>query len=660
MKINYRPEIDGLRAIAVFSVITYHARDTFLPGGFLGVDIFFVISGYLITSLILKELKLTNKFSFSNFYERRVRRIIPALLGMIILSTFISYITLLPDSFVDFSKSLISSIFSVSNFYFLYTGNLYGAESSLLKPLLHTWSLSVEEQFYILLPVTVFVIYKFFRKHLLTLIFSGILISLIFSQYISSAHSSSSAHSGFNFYLLPSRGFELLLGSLLAKLELDNGRMNRNSSLILNKILPIIGLSLIFYSLIFFNDKMLLPSFYSLVPIIGTMLVIWFSHKDELVTQILSNRSIVFFGLISYSLYLFHFPVFAFARYLNLLNNNLFILIFFVILISSLSYYFIERPFRNKKIISFRKLSISLIITIMGLIFFNSYVIYKDGIKERFPKIFHNLKTKEKINFNKQGIKGNVVLIGDSHSDAIAYHLNEKLIKESFNLSRFITRLYVKNLNQYNYLTNQINESFINGNLKIEEYINKENNLIVVLHQRWTLSILSTYFDNEEGITEYDNESENLFDKIKPTSENINEQQRIILVRKSIVSSINSILEKNHKVILVYPVPENAFDVPRLIHNKLNKTNINVPILSTSYDVYKKRNKFIFETLDSIQNDNIYRVYPHKHFCDNQIKNRCVSNSKDKIYYFNDDHLSLQGSTFVVRDIVDIIKKINN
>ena len=654
MKTNYRPEIDGLRAIAVFSVITYHTRDTFLPGGFLGVDIFFVISGYLITSLILKELKLTNKFSFSNFYERRVRRIIPALLGMIILSTFISHITLLPDSFVDFSKSLISSIFSVSNFYFLYTGNLYGAESSLLKPLLHTWSLSVEEQFYILLPVTVFVIYKFFRKHLLKLIFSGILISLIFSQYISSSHS------GFNFYLLPSRGFELLLGSLLAKLELDNGRMNRNSSLILNKILPIIGLSLIFYSLIFFNDKMLLPSFYSLVPIIGTMLVIWFSHKDELVTQILSNRSIVFFGLISYSLYLFHFPVFAFARYLNLLNNNLFILIFFVILISSLSYYFIERPFRNKKIISFRKLSISLIITIMGLIFFNSYVIYKDGIKERFPKIFHNLEYKEKINFNKQGTKRNVVLIGDSHSDAIAYHLNEKLIKESFNLSRFITRLYVKNLNQYNYLTNQINESFINGNLKIEEYINKENNLIVVLHQRWTLSILSTYFDNEEGITEYDNESENLFDKIKPTSENINEQQRIILVRKSIVSSINSILEKNHKVILVYPVPENAFDVPRLIHNKLNKTNINVPILSTSYDVYKKRNKFIFETLDSIQNDNIYRVYPHKHFCDNQIKNRCVSNSKDKIYYFNDDHLSLQGSTFVVRDIVDIIKKINN
>ena len=338
MKLSYRPEIDGLRAIAVFSVIIYHARDTFLPGGFLGVDIFFVISGYLITSLILKELKLTNSFSFSDFYERRVRRIIPALLGVMIFSTFISYIVLLPESFIDFSKSLISSIFSFSNFYFHYTATLYGGDDSLIKPLLHTWSLSVEEQFYILFPITIFVIYKFFRKHLLISIFSGILISLIFSQY------ASSAHIYFNFWMLPSRGFELLLGSLLAKLELDNGRELRNSSLTLNRIFQMIGLLLIFYSLFFFNDKMFLPSFLSLVPIIGTMLVIWFSHKDEFLTQVLSNRIIVFFGLISYSLYLFHFPIFAFARYLDVLDNNLLILIFFVILISFLSYHFFEKP----------------------------------------------------------------------------------------------------------------------------------------------------------------------------------------------------------------------------------------------------------------------------------------------------------------------------
>ena len=660
MKLTYHPEIDGLRAIAVLSVIINHAQDTFLPGGFLGVDIFFVISGYLITSLILKELKLTNKFSFSHFYERRVRRIMPALLAVVILSNFISYIVLLPDSFIDFSKSSISSIFSFSNFYFVLTSNIYGTESSLLKPLLHTWSLSVEEQFYILFPLTMFVIYKFFRKYLLTLIFSGILISLIFSQY------ASTAHPGFNFYLLPSRGFELLLGSLLAKLELDNGRKRINSFLIINKALPFIGLSLILYSLVFFDNEMLLPSFYSLVPIIGTMLIIWFSQKDELITQILSNRIIVFFGLISYSLYLFHFPVFAFARYLDLLDNNFFTLIFFIILFSSLSYYFIERPFRNKKLISFRKVGISLIIIIICLITFNSYIIYKKGLKERLPEIFKNLVNSEKINFNTQGTKGNVVLIGDSHNDAIAYHLNQELTKESFNLSRFYTRLYVKDLNLYDYKTNRINKNFTEKNLEIEEYLNKEKNLIIVFHHRWAVSILSTLFDNEEGATEYNTEFEKYFKKIKPTAENINEQQRIDLVRESVVSSINSMLEKNHKVILIYPVPEKAFNPFRLIYNKLNfSTNRKikddgVPILSTSYDVYKKRNKLIFETLDSIQNENIYRVYPLKHFCDNQIKNRCVANTQNKIYYYDNNHLSLPGSTFVVKDVIDIIKKIIN
>ena len=663
MKINYRPEIDGLRAIAVFSVIIYHAQDSFLPGGFLGVDIFFVISGYLITSLILKELKLSNNFSFSHFYERRIRRIIPALLGVMILSTFFSYIVLLPDSFIDFSKSLITSIFSFSNFYFQYTGSLYGAESSLLKPLLHTWSLSVEEQFYILFPTILFFIYKFFRKHLLILIVYGILSSLIFAQYYASIDAS------FNFYLLPSRGFELLLGSLLAKLELDKGRGNKNSSLIFNKMATIIGLLLIFYSLIFFDDQMLLPSFYSLAPIIGTMLIIWFSYKGEFITQVLSNRIIVFFGLISYSLYLFHFPVFAFSRYSNLLEGDLLkriLLIIFLFLISTLSYYFIEKPFRNKKFISFRKVCMTLFIAIVFLISFNSYVIYKDGLRERLPKLLDKklLHYPEKINFNSNGTKGGVLLIGDSHSEAIAYHLNEELIKEDLNLFPLYTALYVKNLNQYDHKTNQLKKDFKTQNLKIEEYLNKEKDLIIVLHHRWTSKILSTYFDNEEGIREY--KSKKYYHTIKPTAENIDEQQRINLVREGIVSTVYSMLKNNHKVILVYPVPENAFNPIQILFKKKNKffnifnKDYFFPILSTSYSVYKKRNKLIFETLDSIQSDNIYRVYPHKNLCDNQMKNRCVSNSKDTMYYFDSHHLSIQGSNFVVEDILDIIKTIKN
>ena len=655
MKVNYRAEIDGLRAIAVFSVIIYHARDSFLPGGFLGVDIFFVISGYLITSLILKELKLTNNFSFSNFYERRVRRIIPALLAVMIFSTSIAYITLLPISFNDFSKSLISSIFSVSNFYFHYTDNLYAAESSLLKPLMHTWSLSVEEQFYIFFPITIFLIYKFSRKNVFSAIIFGIVVSLIFAQYYSSRDTS------INFYLLPSRGFELLLGALLAKLEIDKGTQIRNSNLLLSKILPFTGLLLIFCSLFIFNNQMLLPSLYSLVPIVGTMLIIWFSHKDEIITKILSNRVLVFFGLTSYSLYLFHYPIFAFSRYLNLLDGDLFkriLLIGCLLSISTLSYFLIEKPFRNKKFISLSKLWITLITTIICLILFNIYVIYKDGFKERLHKILQEkLHHAEKINYNTNGNKGNVVLIGDSHIEAIEYHLNEELIKEDVNLSLLYTPLYSKNINEYDSRTNRINKEFAAKNLEIEKYLDKEKNLILVFHHRWSVMLLSTDFPDKKNTIDY---------ILKPTPDKINEEKRINLVIKSIISSINLALEKKHKVILVYPVPEHAFDAPRTIYSKLNKLskiNIkdeNIPILSTNYDVYKKRNKLIFDTLDRIKSNKVYRVYPHKHFCDNQIKNACITNLKDILYYYDNNHLSLQGSKFIVKDIVEIIKKITS
>ena len=158
MKINYRPEIDGLRAIAVITVIIYHAEIFLLDhkifgGGFIGVDIFFVISGYLITSIIYKELITTGTFSFKYFYQRRVRRIIPVLLFVILASLPVAWIYLLPHSLIDFSKSILYSLGFSSNFYFWHSNALYGAESSLFKPFLHTWSLSVEEQYYILFQI---------------------------------------------------------------------------------------------------------------------------------------------------------------------------------------------------------------------------------------------------------------------------------------------------------------------------------------------------------------------------------------------------------------------------------------------------------------------------------------------------------------------------
>ena len=190
-KIPYRPEIDGLRAISVIAVILYHLNPLNLnlpfisdpfSGGFIGVDIFFVISGYLITSIILKELFNTGTFSFKNFYERRIRRILPALIFVMLASIIFAWIYLLPNSLKSFSESLITSLGFSSNFYFHYTGLEYAAENSNLIPLLHTWSLSVEEQFYILFPLLLLFIVKYYKKYLIWVLISIFIISLLFSD----------------------------------------------------------------------------------------------------------------------------------------------------------------------------------------------------------------------------------------------------------------------------------------------------------------------------------------------------------------------------------------------------------------------------------------------------------------------------------------------
>ena len=170
IKIGYNPAIDGLRAIAVLSVILFHLKIDFFRGGYLGVDIFFVISGYLISSLIYKELETKKTFSFTQFYERRARRILPALLFVIIFCLPIAWFYIFPYNFKDYLLSLLSSIFFSSNFYFYFTRVVYAAEDSILKPFLHTWSLGIEEQFYIFFPIFFIIVYRFYKNRLVLFI----------------------------------------------------------------------------------------------------------------------------------------------------------------------------------------------------------------------------------------------------------------------------------------------------------------------------------------------------------------------------------------------------------------------------------------------------------------------------------------------------------
>lgn len=377
MKISYRPEIDGLRAVAVISVILYHAKITIsgftlFSGGFIGVDIFFVISGYLISSIIFKELITTGNFSFKNFYERRIRRILPALLFVMLVSLILGTILLLPNNFVDFSKSLLYSLIFNSNFYFWYSGQEYGAPEGLLKPLLHTWTLSVEEQFYIFFPIIVLIIFKFFKKYLFDFLFLGFVLSLFLSTW------GNNNHPELNFYILPTRGWELLAGSILAYHEIKSDNQKKIS--VINSILNGLGFLFIGYSIFFFDNELLHPSYYTLLPIVGVSLIIYFSRDNQLTTKILSSKLFVSIGLISYSLYLWHYPIYAFVRNTGFVIDNFFhiLILVVIIILSFLTYLFIEKPARNFKY-KFRNILFFLSLTISILICLSLFVIHKKG-----------------------------------------------------------------------------------------------------------------------------------------------------------------------------------------------------------------------------------------------------------------------------------------
>ncbi len=661
MKITYRPEIDGLRAIAVGAVILYHAQINIFghqpfQGGFIGVDIFFVISGYLITSIILKELVTTGSFSFKHFYERRIRRILPVLLFVMLVSLPFAWMFLLPDDLINISKSILYSLGFSSNFYFHYSGQQYGVESGLYNPFLHTWSLSVEEQYYILFPIVFLITFKYFRKYLIHILILGFISSLGLAEWSSRNYPSAS------FYYLHTRMWELSAGSILAYFEITLGYRSKNKSLSL--ILPTVGLFLIGHSILFFNDKMFHPSFYTLSPIIGVCLIIWFSNKGEIITKILSTKLFVGIGLISYSLYLWHYPIFAFVRITEFFGKNI-LLVFFlgltIFILSISTYYLIEIPFRNKKY-QFKKIMIILLCLGSFLTLFSFMMLKENGYLKRIPKILQQeLKAKD-VNLH-QGYNNKVVLIGDSHANTLIYNLNEAVKKNNFSLYKFETNMYLENFSLFQRKNKKKIDEYEKNNMSINNFLKENSDLIVILHYRWSLSFLERWYDNEEGNKEYLNLEYDLY--LEPNEiKTLSVKERQSYLSEGLVSQIKSIVSQGHKLVIVYPVPEIGFNAQKKIFKRLSLKKLNnspnnaMPILSGSYEVFKKRNKLVFETLDSIKNENIYRIYPHKLFCDKQLENRCVSNDKNNIFYYDDDHLSIQGSKLVVDEIMKEIKKI--
>jgi hypothetical protein len=221
--------------------------------------------------------------------------------------------------------------------------------------------------------------------------------------------------------------------------------------------------------------------------------------------------------------------------------------------------------------------------------------------------------------------------------------------------------MYLKDFNYIHRKTKKVDKEFIKSNKNIDNFLKKNSNLVVIFHQRWSLRFLETFFDNNEGYKEEHNLKYHSY--LEPINiKTYSQKERENYIKEGLKSQIESIINQGHKLIIVYPVPEMGFNVPYLFKKNFYKErsflNYSIPILSSSYEVYKKRNRIIFEVLDGINNPNIHRVYPDRLFCNTDIMNRCVANNKDNIFYFDDDHLSVQASKFVVDEIMNQIGNI--
>lgn len=337
---KYRPEVDGLRTIAVLPVVLFHAGLPGINGGFIGVDVFFVISGYLITSIIHRET-LDGRFSFLNFYERRLRRIMPALLAVIVFVIAGSVVILLPGELRSLPAQVVGSVFFVANIVFWRKSGYFAPEAEEM-PLLHIWSLGVEEQFYIFAPIILLLVLRLSPRLLKPVLVLLTIGSFALSVLLSDVYASAS------FYLLPTRAWELVAGALVAV-----GVLSRPTSQVTCEYLTALGIGLILGGVVLIDGDMVFPGTVAAVPVVGAVLVILCGRATR-TGALLSWAPIRGMGMISYSLYLWHWPLIVFAQYAGWLNGMVsrFAVVILSIAIAWLSWRFIEAPFRDKTIIS--------------------------------------------------------------------------------------------------------------------------------------------------------------------------------------------------------------------------------------------------------------------------------------------------------------------
>lgn len=643
---NYRPDVDGLRAIAIIPVVFYHAGFTSFGGGFVGVDVFFVVSGYLITSLILPEA-IQGKFSIVNFYERRIRRIFPPLFTMMLVTLAVSYWLMWPLAFKDFGQSLVAATAFASNFLFWMRQGYFDSPAE-TRPLLHTWSLAVEEQFYIVFPVYLMIVARWFPRLLKPLTVIIAILSFGLSLY-SVAFAPTAA-----FYLAPSRTWELLLGAMLAMKIFPPIRSQK-----LCAALAAAGLVLIALAVALLSQHSPFPGAYALLPCVGTFLVIYAGAGEQnIVGRLLSVRWLVFIGLISYSFYLWHWPLFVFAElYLvrDITTQEAWALIAFSALLAFLSWKFIESPFRLRRVAASRRsLFLMAGATMFATVLLGLPLHFTEGLPQRMSPQARQLASisydclsrrercdilqPEDVRFDRLcalGAEGSAkpdfILWGDSHGEFVIDAVSQVAAKVNRTglqiTSEGCPPLLGISRPDRNY---RQCPAFSNAALKVvaDPQIRQ-----VILVARWALWSEGSRYRWENG------NSIILNDAANPADHKTNRE----VLRQALIRTLDTLKSLGKQVTIVAPIPEIGWDVPSVLALEAwhNRKIHSAPSLSE----YLERNQFSFNLLQELQPGYGFEiVYPHKFLCD-QSNCRTIINSHP--LYCDDDHLSKQGKATI-------------
>jgi len=639
----------------VLAVLGFHAGVPQLSGGFLGVDIFFAISGYLITSIILREQQ-SDTFTLADFYERRIRRIYPALIIVAIYCVPAAYFTMLPRDFNGFGESLIAVPTFITNLYFWQTSDYFSTELK-YQPLLHIWSLAVEEQFYLLFPLFMLLI----RRLSTGAIFIILLTCAFASLFV--AHLAGFNAPVANFYLTPTRAWEILAGSIVAFYVI--GMDSKPAGLLppLVHVAEITALLLILVPFFSFSEQTTHPGLPTLIPLAGTCYFLLFGARGIL-KPLFNNIILVWIGLISYSIYLWHHAIFAFYRTNTSKTEssvNVLLLSLFSIAMGYLSWRFVEKPFRTKHFLTRKQIFTWALIASIGLIAVGATIAINKGFPKRLNAMtrdFVNIENGDSSNCRnsltdmdvKEGLScivgdpqstPSVALIGDSHAAGLTDALAEKLAAEGKSAHVFtgITCVPLYNFGTYDPKKNPECRDFIRETL--DRVANDENIETVLLFAEWPYYAVGARL-NQRVRSAYDDS----------TIKNKDPERNGEFFTNALNTTMGLMAKHGKTVFLIGSVPEYEINVPNEIARQIYKGgNTTLPQrFQIKKDQVKKRNQDVTKAFSEARNFTNTKIYwPPDDLC---AKTFCTFMTPDnKPLYSDSNHLSKIGGRFIINNL---------